>query len=47
LVKEVIDRFDDKKLSWKAVDKLRIHLGLKNFKIGEKNDDTFCGSLDD
>ena len=29
------------------VDKLRQALGLKNFKVGEKNDDVYCGSLTD
>lgn len=41
----MIEKFDDKKQCWKIVDKLRIHLGLKNFKIGEFNDNIYCGSL--
>lgn len=42
---ELIDNFGSKRTSWKAADKLRIALGLKIFKVGEKNDDILCGSL--
>lgn len=44
-VENLIEKFDDKKESWKQVDKLREVIGLKNFKMGEKNDDVFAGTL--
>ena len=44
---QLIEKFDNKRESWKAVDQLRQVLKLKNFVVGEKNDDVFCGSLTD
>lgn len=42
---ELIENYDNKKECWKFVDKLRQVLGIKNFVVGQKNDDVYCATL--
>ena len=45
--KELVEQFDNTRTSFKAVDKLRIALGIKNFEKGARNDMIYAGSLTD
>lgn len=45
--KALIENFENRRECWKFVDALRQKLNLKIFKVGEKNDDIFCGSIEE